>query len=96
MVAAGCLNLRVAMSRDAFRPKQYVQDLMAEDKRMLAELFVQRAGVAYVCGSAKRIGAGVHDALRQIVQMLPEQVGDADEWLDQASQEGRYQRDVWG
>lgn len=57
-------HLRLAVSREE---KVYVQDLMRADSAKLYDLIVNRDAAIYVCGDARGMAKGVHDAL---VEML--------------------------
>ena len=98
------VDLRLALSREPGTPKTYVQQKMLDDRVELFELLTRadKPASVYVCGSAKRIGAGAHDALIKILSsggdkdstaMTPEEAAD---WLADAEHMGQYHRDVWG
>ena len=65
----GAVDLRLALSREPRAPKTYVQQKMLEDRAELFELLMRAENPAsiYVCGSVKRIGVGVHEALIEIL-----------------------------
>ena len=93
------LDLRLALSREPGTPKTYVQNKMLDDRSQICELITRadKPAWVYVCGSVKRIGAGVHSALIEILtagQGMTE--SDAQNWLEDAEHAGRYHRDVWG
>ena len=75
----------------------------------LAEIFElltrsDKPAEIYVCGSVKKIGAGVHNALIDILasggdanaDVSPMTESEAQDWLADAEHTGQYHRDVWG
>ena len=42
---------RVAYSRQKGQPKKYVQDLMMEEKQLIADVLIEQGGILLVCGS---------------------------------------------
>ena len=83
-----------AWSRDQ-EEKIYVQHKIREEAAELWQWLQQGAHI-YVCGDASRMAKDVEQAL---LDPIAEQGGlsadDADEYLDNLRQEGRYQRDVY-
>lgn len=83
-----------AWSRDQ-EEKIYVQHKIREEAAELWQWLQQGAHI-YVCGDASRMAKDVEQAL---LDTIAEQGGlsadDADEYLDNLRQEGRYQRDVY-
>lgn len=83
-----------AWSRDQ-KEKIYVQHKIREEAAELWQWLQQGAHI-YVCGDASRMAKDVEQAL---LDTIAEQGGlsadDADEYLDNLRQEGRYQRDVY-
>ena len=83
-----------AWSRDQ-EEKIYVQHKIREEAAELWQWLQQGARI-YVCGDASRMAKDVEQAL---LDTIAEQGGlsadDADEYLDNLRQEGRYQRDVY-
>ena len=83
-----------AWSRDQ-EEKIYVQHEIREEAAELWQWLQQGAHI-YVCGDASRMAKDVEQAL---LDTIAEQGGlsadDADEYLDNLRQEGRYQRDVY-
>ena len=75
--------------------KIYVQHKIREEAAELWQWLQQGAHI-YVCGDASRMAKDVEQAL---LDTIAEQGGlsadDADEYLDNLRQEGRYQRDVY-
>ena len=83
-----------AWSRDQ-EEKIYVQHKIREEAAELWQWLQQGAHI-YICGDASRMAKDVEQAL---LDTIAEQGGlspdDADEYLDNLRQEGRYQRDVY-
>ena len=83
-----------AWSRDQ-EEKIYVQHKIREEAAELWQ-WLQQGVHIYVCGDASRMAKDVEQAL---LDTIAEQGGlsadDADEYLDNLRQEGRYQRDVY-
>lgn len=83
-----------AWSRDQ-EEKIYVQHKIREEAAELWQ-WLQQGAYIYVCGDASRMAKDVEQAL---LDTIAEQGGlsadDADEYLDNLRQEGRYQRDVY-
>lgn len=83
-----------AWSRDQ-EEKIYVQHKIREEAAELWQWLQQGAHI-YVCGDTSRMAKDVEQAL---LDTIAEQGGlsadDADEYLDNLRQEGRYQRDVY-
>ncbi|WP_154954576.1 assimilatory sulfite reductase (NADPH) flavoprotein subunit [Neisseria flavescens] len=83
-----------AWSRDQ-EEKIYAQHKIREEAAELWQWLQQGAHI-YVCGDASRMAKDVEQAL---LDTIAEQGGlsadDADEYLDNLRQEGRYQRDVY-
>lgn len=83
-----------AWSRDQ-EEKIYVQHKIREEAAELWQWLQQGAHI-YVCGDASRMAKDVEQVL---LDTIAEQGGlsadDADEYLDNLRQEGRYQRDVY-
>lgn len=83
-----------AWSRDQ-EEKIYVQHKIREEAAELWQWLQQGAHI-YVCGDASRMAKDVEQALLDtIAEQGGLSVDDADEYLDNLRQEGRYQRDVY-
>lgn len=55
--------LNIALSREPGHPKQYVQDMMAQHKAMIADVVAQK-GYVYICGSTS-MGHDVQNLLKE-------------------------------
>ena len=83
-----------AWSRDQ-EEKIYVQHKIREEAAELWQWLQQGAHI-YVCGDASRMAKDVEQALLDtIAEQGSLSADDADEYLDNLRQEGRYQRDVY-
>ncbi|WP_370399142.1 bifunctional cytochrome P450/NADPH--P450 reductase [Sulfitobacter sp. JB4-11] len=90
----GIADLHVAFSRQD-KKKTYVQDLIREQRDAVWALIEQGARV-YVCGDGSRMEPDVRRALSLIYSEEKDVGADvADAWMDQMSDEGRYNLDVW-
>jgi sulfite reductase (NADPH) flavoprotein alpha-component len=87
-------GIDLAFSRDQSN-KIYVQHRLREQGQRLYE-WLDGGAHLYVCGDASRMAKDVHKALIEIVAehgtRSPE---DAEAWLNQLIQQGRYARDVY-
>lgn len=87
-------RIDLAFSRDQAE-KVYVQHRLIEQGRRLYE-WLDHGAYLYVCGDANRMAKDVHKALAAVVAehgaRSPE---DAEAWLNQLIQQGRYARDVY-
>jgi sulfite reductase (NADPH) flavoprotein alpha-component len=87
-------RLDVAFSRDQ-QEKHYVQNRIAEHGSEMYQ-WLQQGAVIYVCGDAKRMAPGVHQAL---IDVLVDHGGltasTAEAKLKDLRRERRYQRDVY-
>eukprot|EP00197_Chlamydomonas_leiostraca_P012125 CAMPEP_0202864656 /NCGR_PEP_ID=MMETSP1391-20130828/4809_1 /ASSEMBLY_ACC=CAM_ASM_000867 /TAXON_ID=1034604 /ORGANISM="Chlamydomonas leiostraca, Strain SAG 11-49" /LENGTH=667 /DNA_ID=CAMNT_0049544423 /DNA_START=66 /DNA_END=2069 /DNA_ORIENTATION=- len=88
-------SLHVAFSRHG-AAKDYVQHHLERQAGAVWELLGEQGGYLYVCGDAKHMAKDVHKALIAIVQGAKQCSGtQAEAWVKQFTDEGRYQRDVW-
>jgi sulfite reductase (NADPH) flavoprotein alpha-component len=87
-------RMDVAFSRDTAE-KVYVQHRMLEKSRDLYAWLMDGAAV-YVCGDEKHMA---HDVHRALAEVLAKEGGmsreDAEAYLENMQQQGRYQRDVY-
>lgn len=87
-------RLDVAFSRDTAR-KVYVQDRLRERAREVYA-WLQEGAHVYVCGDAQRMAKDVHQALLDVIASAGgRSADDADAYLFELKQHGRYQRDVY-
>ena len=87
-------RIDLAFSRDQ-ADKIYVQHRLREQGRRLYE-WLDGGAHLYVCGDASRMAKDVHKALIEIVaEHGARPAEDAEAWLNQLIQQGRYARDVY-
>lgn len=87
-------RLDLAFSRDQAE-KIYVQHRLREQAQRLYE-WLDGGAHLYVGGDANRMAKDVHKALIQVVaEQGARSVEDAEAWLNQLIQQGRYARDVY-
>ncbi|WP_233839878.1 assimilatory sulfite reductase (NADPH) flavoprotein subunit [Dyella sp. 2HG41-7] len=87
-------RIDLAFSRDQAE-KRYVQHRLIEQGRSLYE-WLDGGAHLYVCGDANRMAKDVHKALVTIVaEHGARSTEDAEAWLNQLIQQGRYARDVY-
>lgn len=92
--ADGKVTLYTAFSREQAK-KVYVQDRLAQSADQVWEL-LQQGGHFYVCGDASSMAGAVEEALLQLVEARQGQGREgAVAYLQELSEAGRYQRDVW-
>lgn len=66
----GKFHLHVAFSREIYKPdgsKIYVQDLLWDSRKEVAEAILQGKGYVYICGDAKSMSKAVEDVLAKIL-----------------------------
>jgi len=91
---SGLLKLVTAFSRDQDH-KIYVQHRMLEEGAMLWER-IAGGHYFYVCGDADYMAGDVEKAMREIIEKYGGKTPDeADEFLIELGNEGRFQKDVW-
>lgn len=87
-------RLDLAFSRDQSH-KVYVQHRLRERSRELYD-WLQNGAHLYVCGDATRMAKDVHAALlAAIAEHGGKSAEDAEDYLNQLQQQGRYARDVY-
>lgn len=87
-------RIDLAFSRDQAE-KRYVQHRLIEQGRRVYE-WLESGAHLYVCGDANRMAKDVHKALVAIVaEHGARSTEDAEAWLSQLIQQGRYARDVY-
>ena len=87
-------NLEVAFSRDS-EEKIYVQHRL---KQHAVELYkwIEEGAYIYICGDEKHMAHDVHKALVEIIaQHQSSSEEEAEKFLQQLQDDGRYQRDVY-
>lgn len=90
----GVADLHVAFSRQE-KKKTYVQDMIREQRDAVWALIEAGARI-YVCGDGSRMEPDVRRAL-SLIYSEEKDVGAeaANAWMDQMSDQGRYNLDVW-
>ncbi|KAL8919022.1 MAG: hypothetical protein Q9208_006988 [Pyrenodesmia sp. 3 TL-2023] len=88
------LRVFTAFSRDQ-KAKQYVQDVLRQQARLVYDLLHSRRGLVYVCGSSGSMPKAVRAALADVFKSC----GDTDEsfaedYLQTMEREGRYKQEV--
>jgi sulfite reductase alpha subunit-like flavoprotein len=92
--ADGLVDLRIAFSREG-QEKVYVQHLMAEDGKLLADLILREGAAVYVCGDASNMAKDVDAALRDCLCKYGDKLEtEAKDYLQQMADNGRYAQDV--
>lgn len=87
-------RIDLAFSRDQAE-KMYVQHRLLEQGRRVYE-WLESGAHLYVCGDANRMAKDVHKALVAVVaEHGARSSEDAEAWLSQLIQQGRYARDVY-
>ena len=88
-------SLHVAFSRDGPQ-KDYVQHHIERAGKDLWQLISKDGAYLYVCGDAKNMAKDVHRTLLSLVQASKECSGtQAEAFVKEMQDRGRYQRDVW-
>lgn len=94
--SADAVDLHLALSRSPDRPKQYVQDVIRENGKMLCDLLLRDDCTYYVCGDAVMSDycyEAIVDALREHARMSRVK---ATSLLQRMRVEDRWQYDLWG
>jgi sulfite reductase (NADPH) flavoprotein alpha-component len=90
----GMLQLFTAFSRDQ-KDKIYVQHRMVEQGAMLWQR-MEAGHYFYVCGDATSMAGDVESAMREIIRTHGgKSEAEADAYLIELGNEGRFQKDVW-
>ncbi|MCW3791966.1 bifunctional cytochrome P450/NADPH--P450 reductase [Paenibacillus sp. LS1] len=91
----GLVKLHTAFSRVDGEDKCYVQHLMRDDARHLIPLLEEGAHL-YICGDGSKMAPDVEATLQQAyADIHGNSAKEAEDWLIQLQQEGRYAKDVW-
>ncbi|XP_031351762.1 nitric oxide synthase-like [Photinus pyralis] len=95
MVELGVLHrVFLALSREPYTKKTYVQDLMVEVGDEIYRMLVLEKGHVYVCGDSV-MAEGVNQTLKTIIQRHGGQI-DADAYMLTLKDQNRYHEDVFG
>jgi NADPH-ferrihemoprotein reductase len=88
-------ELHVAFSREG-ASKDYVQHHMERQAETVWKLLGEQGGSLYVCGDAKHMAKDVQRALVALVAANKGcSTAQAEAWVKELQDTGRYQRDVW-
>ncbi len=88
-------KLITAFSRETSQ-KVYVQHKLFEHKSKVWALLGEQRGYFYICGDAKRMAADVTKTLEHIaVEEGHLSASDAQQWLKNLRNKGRFLEDVW-
>jgi cytochrome P450/NADPH-cytochrome P450 reductase len=91
----GLVQLHTAFSRIQGEEKCYVQHRMKEDAHLLIPLLVNGAHL-YICGDGSKMAPDVELTLKQAyADTQGKTVEEAEAWLNQLQEQGRYAKDVW-
>ena len=94
----GKFIMETSLSREKFKPdgsKMYVQDLLWERRKQIAEDILERKAYIYICGEAKGMA---HDVEAIFAKILEEAKGSADEAKKEMKllkERSRLLLDVW-
>jgi len=90
------LNLRIAFSRLDTNKKVYVQHLLRDDAKLVAE-HIKQGGYIYVCGDGASMAKDVHRALADVLYQgkVVTDMDKASAYLDDLKTQGRYLLDLW-
>lgn len=95
--ASGGLDLRLAFSREDPDAKVYVQHLMKEDAKKVAQLLTDGVGRVYVCGDGANMARDVHHALAHALVVAGKAADEASALaaLEGLKKDGRLLHDIW-
>jgi sulfite reductase alpha subunit-like flavoprotein len=95
--ASAGLDLRLAFSREDPDTKVYVQHLVKEDARKVAQLLSDGVGRVYVCGDGANMARDVHHALAHSLVAAGKAAdeGAALAALEVLKKDGRLLHDIW-
>lgn len=88
----GDLHMFPAISRDPGTKHKYVQDRLHAEKQLVADLLVNKNAIVFVCGSSGKMPRQVRIT---IVEVIKEFVTDADKYLVDMENQGRYVQETW-
>ena len=93
------LTVLTAFSRDADKPRQYVQNQIGANGAVIRRAILEKEGKVYVCGSSGNMPKGVREALVDVFVEEDEGKGmerdEAETYLDRMEKEGRYKQETW-
>jgi cytochrome P450/NADPH-cytochrome P450 reductase len=91
----GLVQLHTAFSRIQGKEKCYVQHRIKEDAQLLIPLLENGAHL-YICGDGSKMAPDVEAVLKQAYADIQSKTAqEADVWLNQLQEQGRYAKDVW-
>ncbi|WP_339277719.1 bifunctional cytochrome P450/NADPH--P450 reductase [Paenibacillus sp. FSL W8-0426] len=91
----GLVTLHTAFSRIQGEEKCYVQHRMNQDASRLVSL-LEQGGHLYICGDGSRMAPDVEATLKEAYATVTGSTAQqAEAWLEQLQQQGRYAKDVW-
>lgn len=93
------LTVFTGFSRDADKPKTYVQDSIRAQAHMIRDVLMKRHGKIYVCGSSGNMPKGVREAFIDVIRedesMINQDKEQVEGFIDQLEREGRYKQETW-
>jgi len=91
------LTVLTAFSRDATRPKQYVQDQIRANGERICEALTVRAAKVFVCGASGNMPKGVRQALVEVLMVHGPTMGEeqAEAFFARMEKDGRYKQETW-
>lgn len=78
-------NVYLAFSRVS-ENASYIQRRLIEKKEMIIDLIIQKNGIVYICGDAKKVGKSVYQAMIEILSL---------DIVKKLKEEERYNEDTW-
>ncbi|WP_338776961.1 cytochrome P450 [Metabacillus sp. FJAT-52054] len=91
----GLVTLHTAFSREEGMAKTYVQHLMKEDSSHLISL-LDLKGHLYICGDGSKMAPDVETVMKESYKTEKNaSEEDAEKWLADLQQQGRFAKDVW-
>eukprot|EP00916_Digyalum_oweni_P027144 GHVL01044546.1.p1 GENE.GHVL01044546.1~~GHVL01044546.1.p1 ORF type:complete len:1227 (+),score=228.02 GHVL01044546.1:3888-7568(+) len=89
-------DLRVAFSRDNKDKKVYIQHLIAEDGKTIANKFLHENAHFYLCGQAQSVPTDIRNAIsKSLMTEGSMSETQANEYLDDLILKGRYNIEAW-
>lgn len=87
-----CLHVYNAVSRDPEYKYKYVQDRLFAEKELVRRLILDERAIIFVCGSSGSMPTQVRITL---VEIIREEVEDAEKYLLQMENDGHYIQETW-